>query len=357
MKATRYAKGLSKGIFWLTSLALLLALVLPSDGPGIAQASPGPDTVTLRPDGPDDETNLTIGGSSPAPSNWESVDEETPDEDSTYVYHDGTDYLRDLYNIVDHSLGSGKINSVTVHARCNSRKTPEQASLKIVLKSGTTTEESVEKTLTKDYSNYSNTWTTNPDTGSAFTWGEVDSLQVGVSLREDKAGTGDYSGCTQVWVDVDYTPPFSTTIEIRAQDYSTTVTDITFPEGAPGSEVSQPYNDADGSGSPQGFGDAGVAKPVVTLYNGGSATYTIWYNIATFTEGIVSSEYYLINAKGAACTSADSITNAVTFDADTSTGTTIATGAGNEKDLYLKITLSDVAGKSGTSALTILGEA
>ncbi len=152
---------------------------------------------------------------------------------------------------------------------------------------------------------------------------------------------------------VNYTP-FSTAIEIRAQDYSTAVTAITFPEGAPGATVSTPYNNADGSGSPQAFGTPGT--PVVTLFNGGSVTYTIWYNIATFTNGIVSSEYYLINDKGAACTSADSITDAVTFDADTNTGTTIAAGAGNEKDLYLKITLSEVAGKSGTSTLTILGE-
>ena len=149
---------------------------------------------------------------------------------------------------------------------------------------------------------------------------------------------------------------FSNVIEIRAQDYLTPVTDITFPEAAPGDTVSQPYNNVNGSGSPQAFGDPGT--PVVTLFNGGSVTYTIWYNIATFTEGIVSNEYYLINAKGAACTSADSITNAVTFDTDTTTGVTIGKSppAKNDKDLYLKITLSDVAGASGTSTLTILGE-
>ena len=148
---------------------------------------------------------------------------------------------------------------------------------------------------------------------------------------------------------------FVTAIEIRDQNYTTAVSAITFPEGAPGATVSTPYNDADGSGSPQAFGTPGT--PVVTLFNGGSATYTIWYNITTFTNGIVSSENYLINDNGAACTSADSITNAVTFDADTNTGTTIAAGAGNEKDLYLKIILSDVAGKTGISTLTILGEA
>jgi hypothetical protein len=149
--------------------------------------------------------------------------------------------------------------------------------------------------------------------------------------------------------------PLQTSISIRAQNYTNNVTDIIFPEGASGTTVSQPYNTYDGSGSPQTFGGAGVAKPVVTLYNGSASTLTIWYNITTFTNGVASNEYYLINAKGAACNSADAITNAVTFGANTSTLTTIAL-VGYEKDLYLKVNLSSVAGKTGTSTLTILGE-
>jgi hypothetical protein len=148
----------------------------------------------------------------------------------------------------------------------------------------------------------------------------------------------------------------STAIEVRAQDYTTGVTSITFPEGAPETTASQPYNDIDGVSSPQIFGGAGIAKPVVTLYNGGGTGLIIWYNITTFTNGIVSDEYYLINDKGAICADASAINNAAVFDTDTDTGTTIAAGAGNEKDLYLKTVLSLVAGKTGNSTLTILGE-
>ncbi len=146
----------------------------------------------------------------------------------------------------------------------------------------------------------------------------------------------------------------ATTINITAQNYTSPVSTITFLEGTPSTNVSAPYNDFDGIGSPQAFGDPGT--PVVTLLNGASVNYTISYNITTFTNSTVANEYYLINDKGAACASADNITDAVTFDTDTSTGTTIVHGAGNEKDLYLKITLSDEAGKSGTSTITILGE-
>jgi len=148
---------------------------------------------------------------------------------------------------------------------------------------------------------------------------------------------------------------FSTAIEIRAQNYTTSVSSITFPEAEPGATVSNPSNSENET---QTFGSAGMAKPVITLYNGGASTLTIWYNITTFTNSVVSSEYYLINDKGAACANGDAINNAVTFDADTNTATTIAAGAGNEKDLYLKVVLSpSLWGKTGTSTLTILGEA
>ena len=147
---------------------------------------------------------------------------------------------------------------------------------------------------------------------------------------------------------------FSPSIEIRAQNYTTLVSNITFSEGDLGTTVSQPYNNVD-TGSPQAFGDPGT--PVVTLYNGNASTLTIWYNITTFTNGVVSNEYYFINTKGAACADATVINNVVTFDVDTSTGITIAAGAGNEKDFYLKTILSSLSGKSGTSTLTILGEA
>lgn len=162
-------------------------------------------------------------------------------------------------------------------------------------------------------------------------------------------GAGNYKICA--------TAGYSSSIVIRAQNYTTSVSTITFPQAAPGATVSQPYNNADGSGSPQTFGGAGTAKPVVTLFNGSSNTLKIWYNISTFTNDIVISENYLVNNKGAACTSASCITNAVTFDTNTDTGTTIAVGAGNEKDFYLKITLSSITAKSGNSTLTILGEA
>ena len=73
--------------------------------------SPSAQTITLRPNAAGGNTGLTPS----AGANWECVDEETPDEDTTYVYitdADGYDtYTTDLV------AGSGTINEVRVYVR------------------------------------------------------------------------------------------------------------------------------------------------------------------------------------------------------------------------------------------------
>ena len=86
--------------------------------------------------------------------------------------------------------------------------------------------------------------------------------------------------------------------------------------------------------------------------------------ICLISEGVVSSENYVIIAKGGACANADAITESATLDGSnyvaTGTVTTIAAagdgGEADERDLYLKVTLGTPWGKTGNSTLTILGE-
>lgn len=144
----------------------------------------------------------------------------------------------------------------------------------------------------------------------------------------------------------------ATSITIMGQDYTTAVTTITFPVGAPSAVISNPSNGT----TTQGFGGAGVAKPVVTLLNGSTGVLKIWYTIATFSNGVAASEKYLIAAKGAAVANEAAVNVAVVFGTLTDSLITITNGAGNEKDLYLVLTLSALAGKTGTSLITILGE-
>ena len=167
----------------------------------IVPEAPG-GTETLRPNAAGDETN--ISSYSGDENHYLNVDEVTPDGYDTDVYTKGLPWERDLYHIADSIEGFGDIKSVTVYAHAIAKETPTQASLKIALKSGTTVSESNEIWITTSWGNYSYTWTTNPDTGDAFYWDEIDSLQVGVSIRRCDPGKETY--VTQVYVEVEYGP-------------------------------------------------------------------------------------------------------------------------------------------------------
>ena len=160
-------------------------------------------TGTLRPNGAGDETNLF-----PYPdtgeANWEDVDEEVADDNATYVKSGTADanWRRDLYNLPAHS-GSGTINKITVYARAYTYN-PSQTGLKIAIKIGGTVYESSEITPSSgSYTTYSNEWADNPNSGSAWTWDDIDNLQIGVNARR----TNSYgTRITKVYVEVDYTP-------------------------------------------------------------------------------------------------------------------------------------------------------
>jgi hypothetical protein len=169
-------------------------------------------TEILRPNAAGDECTITYEDGATCPNHYQNVDEATPDEDATRVKEGGQIYHRDLYNLSDHSTGSGTINSVTVYTRCRvGAATINQASLKIAIKSGSTVSESPAITMAQAsvYQNDSYQWTTDPNTGSAWTWAAIDALQAGVSLKACDSADGGGPGrtsCTQVYVEVDYTP-------------------------------------------------------------------------------------------------------------------------------------------------------
>lgn len=79
--------------------------------------------------------------------------------------------------------------------------------IKIAVKSGTTTDESAEKSLANynAWETVSQEWATNPDDSQAWEWADIDDLQIGVSLVRTHAGN--YVKCTQVYVVVDYIIP------------------------------------------------------------------------------------------------------------------------------------------------------
>jgi hypothetical protein len=187
----------------LTISGVLKRLICKGVGGGVG----GVVTLTLRPNAAGDETNLIKGD--PSGSNYEKVDEISQDGYTTYCHQQAyiDTWKRDLYNIIDADGRTGIINSVIVYAYLKANNAATQTCGKICCKSGSTVAESSEITVeSADWTLYSQEWNTNPDTGAAWTWGEIDSLQIGVSLREPNASpSGFMTNVTQVYVEVNYT--------------------------------------------------------------------------------------------------------------------------------------------------------
>ncbi len=174
-------------------------------------------TITLRPTAAGDEENIT-NATSGAGLHWQDVDEVTPDDgDAVWINASQVNYLRDLYALTNIGAATGTISNITIYVRaiCPDGD-PTAASVKICLKTGGTAYESAEKTITGSLAYYSNAWTTNPKTSVAWTWSDIGSLQIGVSLKQsliDAVGYETY--CSQVYVIVTYTLPAKVTFHCK----------------------------------------------------------------------------------------------------------------------------------------------
>lgn len=170
-------------------------------------------TETLRPNAAGDECNVsTQNGCSACPNHYDCVDEVVADDATTTIMCFHNYFVRDLYNIADSAIGAGTINFIKVYVKCYCNNAPEQTTHKIAIKSGVgggapgVVSESGELTMAMAWILYSNQWNTNPATAAAWTWAEIDNLQAGIALRVPLASGGGASYCTQVYVEVDYTP-------------------------------------------------------------------------------------------------------------------------------------------------------
>jgi len=158
------------------------------------------DTLTLRPNANGDVIELAPNDSV---TNYENVNEAVPDEMETRNYVTGVNDLRDLYGLPNHTSEVGTINFVKVYIRCIKSSVGVGKAWEIIKTHGTE-HEGTEHAVTTVWLNYSHQWDTNPNTLFAWTWEEIDALQAGVRLYNDSAGR--YTHCTQVYVEVDYTP-------------------------------------------------------------------------------------------------------------------------------------------------------
>jgi hypothetical protein len=160
-------------------------------------------TLILRPNAAGDETLITSQYPN-STAHWDKVDEVTADDAATYVqsgYYIGS-YQRDLYNLPNHDSESGVINSITITFRV---RLNTDGKCKPSLKTGGTAYDGTEITTVALWTTYTQAWTTNPKTGIAWTWADIDGLQIGISLFAPASANVTF--CTQLYVTVDYTPP------------------------------------------------------------------------------------------------------------------------------------------------------
>lgn len=158
-------------------------------------------SLALRPDGVGTYTQYDV--QFPASGeHWDKVDEETPDEDSTYIAGDSTNNDKDSYTLTDSGLPVVTIiNSVTVYVRARKSESPP-ISVATFIRTNGADYTGLEIALSVSYVNYSTLYTTNPQTGSNWTVAEIDALEAGVQHTGVK---NKLERTTQVWIDVIYT--------------------------------------------------------------------------------------------------------------------------------------------------------
>jgi hypothetical protein len=163
-------------------------------------ASTIPGSVTLRPYGNTGTENLNSYGC--GGSNWNCVDEESSDGNTTYIYRNSDGSAEDHYQLPN-PPHTGTIDSVTIYINVAYSGTGSGNARTLIRTNGNEYTGSW-NSLSSTYNQYSTSYPNNPS-GGAWTWGQIDSLQAGVELRRN-SGSGS-ARCTQVWVVVDYHTP------------------------------------------------------------------------------------------------------------------------------------------------------
>ena len=156
-------------------------------------------TETLRPNAAGDETAIPTQYPD-STYHWDKVDEVEADDDTTYVSDANSQaWLRDLYNLPAHSVGSGTISKITIRLRIFYGNIFGYA--KACLKTGGTVYESENLPGTAfEWKSASWEQATNPKTGVAWTWDDIDALQVGATIFSE----GGMVRVTQIYVEVEY---------------------------------------------------------------------------------------------------------------------------------------------------------
>ena len=138
------------------------------------------------------------------------LDESVLDEaDYVYISGSSTATQTDNYALANHSTESDTINSVTLKAYSKEVATGSDAthaSIKFGVRMEATNYLGSAQNLTTTTALYSATWATNPNTGSAWTWTNIDALIPILQLYMHASDKSNYNvpRCFMFWVEVTY---------------------------------------------------------------------------------------------------------------------------------------------------------
>jgi prepilin-type N-terminal cleavage/methylation domain-containing protein len=165
---------------------------------GITGGCSGADSVIIRPSGNGSITD--IPQSTGCASHWQCVDEVTSDDDASYVTHDSNSWSTDVYALENATHDSCAVSTVTVY--CRAKKDSTLGDVRPTVYVSGNEYNGTQQALTTTWADYSHSWTTNPATGTAWTWIEIENVQAGTRIRGESSTYKAH--CTQVWVVVKF---------------------------------------------------------------------------------------------------------------------------------------------------------
>lgn len=185
-------------------------------------------TLTLRPNAVGALTQLKdypVAG-----NNYDKVDETSPDNYNTFVYNNTKDaaWRDDLYGLPNHTTETGTITKISVFYVWKKERGSENCWGRYDIKIGAGATINGADVALVDWETTSYDFFTNPDTGVAWTWGNIDDLQMGVGFKVPVIVPNQQGTCTQAYVVVYYledaSPEIRTTQVYAKVNYDLDVT-------------------------------------------------------------------------------------------------------------------------------------
>jgi hypothetical protein len=179
-------------------------------------------TMVFVANGPGSETSIDTQYPSSG-QHWDKVDDTSSlgDGDTTYIENKNGPvggYQRDLFSIGNHSWQEGPISAFCIIAVCKTNGTIPKVCVRT---HGVVYETSAHCFDTQGvYSQEGDWWNVNPYTGNPWTWAEVDEAEIGVVLAGSTASP-DFSRCTQIRAQINYTFDDSRTLAISSSSGGT----------------------------------------------------------------------------------------------------------------------------------------